>query len=1205
MIIKFANNPNDQITIKNFFSYGQIEYLNFNGGSNVNVSTLLSTIGLTDIDVSDNNDVVKPTDQYANPDSFPYIFNSGLGNDSIIAGYGNDTIHAGEGNDTINARLGNNLVYGEAGDDNIIASYQNDTIYGGTDNDLLSGSGGNDLYVFNRGDGQDNINDSYSSTNAGNDTISFQGVSVNDVYFLNNGIDITVGVNNSSDRVKLLNQNDSNQRIENFIFSDATLTYSNILTRLAIGGTEGNDSNLLGTNSSDKIFGLGGNDTITALDGNDSIYGGEGNDSILGGNGDDFINGESGIDTLIGGAGNDTYIVDNIADIITESLNEGIDIVNSSTSYTLSANVENLTLTGSSTINGTGNTLDNYIIGSSVNNTLTGGAGNDTLDGGVGADTLIGGAGNDIYVVDNTGDGDIVTESASSGTDTVNSSITYTLGNNLENLILTGSSAINGTGNTLNNVITGNSANNIINGGTGADTMIGGLGNDTYTVDNIGDVITENTGEGTDTVNSSITYTLGSNVENLTLSGSSATNGIGNELDNSITGNTGANILTGNAGNDTLKGGTGADTMIGGVGNDSYTVDNVGDVITEKAGEGTDLVNSSITYTLRSNVENLTLSGSSAINGKGNTLDNYLTGNTGVNILTGNDGNDTLDGGTAADTMIGGFDNDVYYVDNVGDIITENASEGTDAVNSSITCTLASNVENLTLTGSSAINGTGNILDNYIIGNAGANILNGGVGADTMIGGVGNDTYSVDNTGDVITENTGEGTDLVNSSINYTLGANLEKLTLTGTTAIYATGNELNNTITGNTADNIIDGGVGSDSMTGGAGNDTYYVDNTGDVVTESASSGTDTVNSSITYKLGSNLENMTLVGTSDLNGTGNTLNNIIMGNSGNNLLNGGTGADTLIGGIGNDTYVVDNTGDIVTENAGKGIDLIQSGVTYTLGANVENLTLTGSTAINGIGNELDNYLTGNAGANVLTGNSGNDTLDGGTGNDIMIGGIGNDSYFVNATGDVVTENAGEGTDTVNSSVTYTLGTNVENLTLIGTSAINGTGNTLDNIIIGNTANNTLTGAVGNDTYITGAGNDSITDASGNDTYLFNFGDNLDTITDSAGTDLIQLGNQVTKNNIAFFKDTTKFYIDYGNSAGVDKVTVNSWNTTANQIEKIQLNDGTFVTNTDINTIIQNMAAYATSHSISFSTVSDVKNNSDLMSLYMVNSWHS
>ena len=210
----------------------------------------------------------------------------------------------------------------------------------------------------------------------------------------------------------------------------------------------------------------------------------------------------------------------------------------------------------------------------------------------------------------------------------------------------------------------------------------------------------------------------------------------------SLTGTSGNDTLTGGAGNDILDGKAGIDTMIGGTGNDTYYVDNVKDVVTELASQGTDLVNSSITYTLGANVENLTLTGTAAINGTGNTLNNVISGNTGNNVLNGGAGNDILDGKAGIDTMIGGTGNDTYYVDNVKDVVTELASQGTDLVNSSITYTLGANVENLTLTGTAAINGTGNTLNNVISGNTGNNVLNGGAGDDIIYGREGNDTLN-------------------------------------------------------------------------------------------------------------------------------------------------------------------------------------------------------------------------------------------------------------------------------------------------------------------------------------------------------------------------------------------------------------------------------------------------------------------------------
>ena len=150
-----------------------------------------------------------------------------------------------------------------------------------------------------------------------------------------------------------------------------------------------------------------------------------------------------------------------------------------------------------------------------------------------------------------------------------------------------------------------------------------------------------------------------------------------------------------------------------------------------------------------------------------------LTGTSGSDILEGLGGDDILDGLGGADTMRGGLGDDYYYVDNAGDTAIEAAGEGTDTVESTVSFTLGSHVENLTLSGANAINGTGNSLANILIGNGAANILDGSFGADTMQGGGGHDTYIVDNAGDVITELAGGGTDTIQSSLSYILGAEL------------------------------------------------------------------------------------------------------------------------------------------------------------------------------------------------------------------------------------------------------------------------------------------------------------------------------------------------------------------------------------------------------------------------------------------------
>ncbi len=1058
--------------------------------------------------------------------------------------------------------VGNDNLTGSEGDDVFNAKSGNDTLNGGMS--------GNDTYVFGRGYGQDTISD-YDSTPGNSDTIRLNpDVAPGDVTLWRDASNLYLGINGTTDTIMVQSWfDDPAYRIEKIQFSDGTIWGASILSASKFMGTDSADS-LYGTTAADRMEGRGGNDYLSGDAGNDTLDGGTGNDSLDGGTGNDTYlfasgygrdtitetSGTTDVIRLLGLNAGDIVLSRDVSNLyisvlgssdkltvqshFTDSASriERIEFADGSFWDSAAINTRLTTITegadsywgttGNDSVNGLGG--DDQLVGNEGNDTLIGGAGNDLLDGGTGSDTMTGGLGDDTFVIDATTD--VVIENTGEGNDIVQSSITYTLGVDIENLTLTGTSAINGTGTTLANVLIGNIADNTLDGGLGADTMIGGAGNDIYVVDNVSDMVTEAAGEGTDKVNSSLTYILGANIENLTLTGSAAINGTGNELNNILTGNSGVNILMGGIGNDTLNGGTGADSMTGGVGNDIYVVDNTGDIVSELAGEGTDVVQSSVTYTLGANVEHLTLTGSGAINGTGNMMDNVLTGNTANNTLTG------------------GMGNDIYTVDNTGDIIVELAGEGTDVVQSSITYTLAANIENLTLTGTGAINGTGNTLDNILTGNNYNNTLNGGLGVDTMLGGTGDDIYVVDNVGDVVIESVNAGTDTIQCAFTYTLGANFENLTLTGTAATNGTGNELNNILTGNSGVNILTGGIGADTMLGGAGNDTYVVDNSGDIVTEKANEGTDTVESSVTLTLTANVENLTLTGTAAINGTGNTLNNILIGNSAANTLSGGTGADTLSGGLGDDIYVVDNTSDAIFESVNEGTDLVKSSVTYALTDNVENLTLTGTTAINGTGNILDNILTGNSGVNILTGGAGNDTLNGGTGADTMIGGVGNDIYAVDNTGDIVTELADEGSDTVQSSITYTIGANVENLTLTGASAITGTGNTLDNILIGNSGVNTLTGNTGNDTLNGGLGNDILSGGAGNDNFVFdsvlNATTNKDSISDFiSGQDQIRLDKDIftSLNNVGVL--SSQYFLANGTGVAGDADDYLLYNTTS------------------------------------------------------------
>lgn len=469
---------------------------------------------------------------------------------------------------------------------------------------------------------------------------------------------------------------------------------------------------------------------------------------------------------------------------------------------------------------------NDYLNGAEGSDKLYGGIGTDVLDGGTGADQMEGGAADDIYYVDDAAD--IVIETATGGTnDLVYTSISHTLETYVERMTaLTGSGAINLTGNGLANTLVGNNFANVINGGFGADQMQGLGGDDTYIVDDYRDVIIETASGGTaDRVFTSLNnYTLAAYVENLTATGTAALTLNGNSLSNHIVGNAAANTINGGAGNDIIDGGRGIDRMVGGLDSDTYYVDNVKDVVVESAGGGYyDQVVTTVSYTLGANVEWGWCYNVRGITLTGNSLNNYLSGNVGTDHLNGGAGNDTLVGGSSADTMAGGTGSDQYYVDSIGDKVIETSTGGSaDTVHTGVNYTLTAYVENLVAESSLAVKLTGNVLKNKITGNDVANIINGGLGADTMSGGNSNDTYYVDNAGDKIVEIAWGGmADKVLTTVSHTLAANVEILIAQGTKAVSLTGNGLDNAIKGNAAANKISGGSGNDNVGGAAGNDT------------------------------------------------------------------------------------------------------------------------------------------------------------------------------------------------------------------------------------------------------------------------------------------------------------------------------------------------------------------------------------------------
>lgn len=1047
----------------NFAESDETFFINVFNTNNLLTQTLLATTfgTITDVLTTDVTTTLSTSVDSLTLTGTGNINGTGNVNGNIIIGNsGNNILDGGSGNDTINGSGGNDSIIGNAGDDSLI---------GGSGVDTLNGGGGNDIYVL---DSSDKIIG--ETEGGGTDTVQ---ISIN--YDLN-----TLGVGSN---------------IENLT-----------LTGTAVTGKGNEYGNLIQGNSANNV--------LDGREGNDNLVGARGLDTLIGGLGDDTLDGGIDIDSLVGNDGNDTYVIDSAADKIIESANQGVDtVVVGYDSYSIAdePNLENITLTGLLTINATGNTGNNYLTGNNRNNVLNGGEGNDTLDGNGGVDTLIGGLGNDTYILDNSGDVvDLVLETATGGIDTVLSNADYTLGANLENLRLLGNGDFSGIGNNLNNEIFGNDGKNLLDGKGGNDLLIGGRGDDTYYVDSVNDRIREDIADSSgdlvivdfDTVTF---YTISDNgddrfVNHITLAGL-ASRARGNLQSNILLGNEGSDTLDGGGGSDTLDGGEGQDLLIGGSGGDLYRI-NLGDndLILETSSSSAEIdiieanytgTESTRTYTLPNNIENFVFLGSTTINLN-------LTGNSSNNNITTNIGNDTLSGGDGNDILNAGFGNDIIFGGNGDDSVK--AGDGNDS----------------------------------LVGGAGNDTLVGETGKDTLIGGIGDDLYTTDNVYETLIELANQGIDTIQSTVSYTLKVNFENLTLLGFSNINGTGNAVSNIISGNSGNNTIDGQGGDDFLIGGSGNDTllgqtgndlldggfgidtlyghegndiYVVDNVLDIVIEGGAQGTDLITTSVDYTLSDNVENLTLyvgnpptIPSTNINGTGNALNNVITGNFGSNIIDGGLGNDTMIGLRNNDYYYINSLGDVIIEkslieDSLAGIDTAFISVNNdTLDGNVENLTLIGS-AVKGTGNTLDNRLIGNSLANILIGLDGNDFLDGLGGNDTLVGGNGNDTYTVNSSGVVITELANQGTDLVISSITHTLGANVENLQLRGIANINGQGNADSNVITGNGGNNILSGVVGNDTLIGNEGNDTLIGAEGNDSLTGGSGaDQFQYITNSA-----------------------------------------------------------------------------------------------------------
>ena len=521
--------------------------------------------------------------------------------------------------------------------------------------------------------------------------------------------------------------------------------------------------------------------------------------------------------------------------------------------------------------------------GGAGDDSLVGGSGDDTLDGGAGADTLLGNAGDDTYIVDN--ENDLISDFA--GLDTVfATAASYTLPEGIEHLIFTGAGNFTGVGNGYWGSIV-------------SASVTGGAGNDT-----LSNAQTLNGGAGNDVLRSGATMNGEAGDDILYAStGSILNGGTGDDVLVAISGAVELNRMT------TFNGGDGTDYL--GINNGVYFDGALNSIEGIKFIGGT-WNTLTLTHDAFASLPSTTLVTGSNVGGDFINISDYhdpgparidLSSWTFVNWssasiwITGGSAADTMRGSSQYDFIIGNDGSDRIYGGGGGDCLRGDA--GADDL-------------------------FGEAGDDTLYGGADNDSLNGGNGADTLDGGGGDDIYYVDDAGDVVTESTGGGADVVRATVTHTLGANVENLLMLGSAGIWGGGNALANVIIGNSGANkiwtnegndFLDGGLGADTMIGGAGNDVYYIDQAGDVVQEDANAGIDTVRSSISNVLGANFENMLLVGAANSAGGGNGLNNLILGGLGNNKIWGGVGNDTLSGGAGNDTI-----------HGGAGLDFLTGG---------------------------------------------------------------------------------------------------------------------------------------------------------------------------------------------------------------------------------------------------------------------------------------